>query len=981
MAFMTTIDEAKAASKRKRELDDHGKSKRTKRDKGKGSQKEPNGTGESFAKHEKHMPGSASESPLFDPSVHEMKQERQTPLSKREKKTLAKVPQDAESESSAWKISQPMGGRMLNIDPILTRDEQYLILAYNTSVQVYSAVESLLIRKVSLPVSAKVDNPENIIAMSLSPTYPNSIWVASSTGRIWLIDWTNGAGADSPLQLHCVLLSGFTVQSVKLRTQPRDTLFISVLFEYQWHIWACDIEDMSLKHKKTLLSREDIIENLQSVQDGRYVAASSRKDILLGSLWPNPSRSAKDFAYEFFILDCSDEITCLDIRTTERVHLNNGSQLDSGDDAVLDIVVGGARGAIYSYNDPLPRLHSLHEAGGRNHSLQPRKYHWHRKAVHAVKWSQDGNYIISGGSETVLVQWQIDTGKIDVLPHLTATIENIVISSRGSSYIIHLDDNSTMIMSTAEMKPTTYISGIQTVVAPPPPSKDNFVKRTGQVQDKGIISRIPAAVDPVDPTRLLLCVGNGQQSSLSGSVPSAPMLQTLDLSTIQGIAKQAVTRTHPTDVNTTSKGYALTEPRVTNMAYSHDGKWLATVDEWQPPSRDTELLESPSSDRREVYLKFWTPGLEAQTLELVSRINAPHYTGRDERVLDLAADPTTHRFATIGEDGVVRMWQPAMRQRDGIAIKSRTGRKLESWACARTIYLQEDKALADSHLVSSSSTLRRSGAISFSEDGSMLACAFQNGSESAVYVVDVESGKVVDSLDGLINGEVQSIQVLSSQLIVLSQILVVYNIVLDELSYGLHLSQAGSTPAIPLLSQLIVDYPSQSFAVAISRANKQGAVISELAVFRSDHCRPDVVHHFPHPVVSIMTSPGSSGYLVLDSAAQLWSVSQSTDMQSVILAQPLADINLDQEANKAEEASIVAVVVNEDDGVVSDDEMDLDAPEDEADDDGVYPVVIAPQKLAELFDSAPPFAMPPIEDMFYQVTKLFSTKPAAVEAT
>jgi NET1-associated nuclear protein 1 (U3 small nucleolar RNA-associated protein 17) len=53
--------------------------------------------------------------------------------------------------------------------------------------------------------------------------------------------------------------------------------------------------------------------------------------------------------------------------------------------------------------------------------------------------------------------------------------------------------------------------------------------------------------------------------------------------------------------------------------------------------------------------------------------------------------------------------------------------------------------------------------------------------------------------------------------------------------------------------------------------------------------------------------------------------------------------------------------------------------EDEDEDDDVYPVVVAPQKLAELFDAAPPFAMPPIEDMFYQVTKLFSMKPTGTE--
>lgn len=574
-----------------------------------------------------------------------------------------------------------------------------------------------------------------------------------------------------------------------------------------------------------------------------------------------------------------------------------------------------------------------------------------------------------------MVQWQLDTQKIDVLPHLTATIENIIISERGSSYVIHLDDNSTMIMTTAEMKPVTYISGIQTLVTPRPPSKDNFVKRVGYIEDQDVVSRVPALLNPKDRTRLLVCVGNGQQGTPGAT--SMPLLQTLDLSTTQGIAKQAITRTHPTDVNTTSKGYPITEPRVAHMAYSHDAKWLATVDEWKPPARDTEILESSSSERLEVYLKFWTTASEGETLELVSRINAPHYTGREERVLDLASDPTSHTFVTVGADGVLRLWRPAIRQRDGIVVKSRKGKELECWTCTNTIHLQENKALADSNVISVKSTVQRSGAVSFSEDGSMVACAFQNGAESAVYLIDVVSGMVVDALDGLINGQVQSIRVISSQLVILSQDLVVYDIVQDELSYGIQLSSDGSDSTYQALSQLAVDYPSQTFAVAISHPNRNGVVKSEVAVFNSNQSDPESVYQLSYPVVSLTTTPGSSGYLILDSSAQVCAITRSTDATSVAVAQSLADSKLDTSEPTELEAPGVLAVVNEEQDVASDDEMEVDIEEESVEDD-VYPVVVPPQKLAELFDAAPPFAMPPIEDMFYQVTKLFSTKSSVV---
>ncbi|KAF3023538.1 hypothetical protein E8E14_009460 [Neopestalotiopsis sp. 37M] len=963
MAPSTTIDEAKAASKRKREADELGKSKRTKRDKLKNKGREPNASlrESSPVSESNEQNGIGHESPLVERKALEVKQAQQ-----KANKVIRK--QDA----SAWKVSQSVGGRMLDIDPILTSDDRYLIIPYTSSVQIYSATDSLLFRKITLDLSAKSN--ERVVAVSLSPTSPNLLWIASSTGRIWQGDWLAGIGFDKSIQLECVVLTDLTVAPMLMKNRLIDVPFVSILANETWHVVACYVQDMMIKNRKIILSRGEIIENLKSANNGSSLAASSRNNILVGSLSTSTIPSIKELAYEFYVLDCPDEITCIDLRVGERIHLNRKSQRQTGDEPVMEVVVGCARGSIYYYNDLLPQLRYLQKAG-RGASLQPRKYHWHRKAVHAVKWSQDGNYIISGGSESVLIQWQLDTQKIDVLPHLTATIENIVISARGSSYVIHLGDNSTMIMTTAEMKPTTYISGVQSLVTPRPPSKDNFVKRIGYVEDERTVSKIPATIDPKDRTRLLLCVGNGQQGAPEGAMPSMPLLQTVDLSTMQGLSKQAITRTHPTDVNTTKKGFPITEPRVAHMAYSHDAKWLATVDEWQPPSRDTEVLESTPSERLEVFLKFWSASADGQSLELVARINAPHFTGRDERVLDLAADPTSHTFATVGEDGVLRLWRPAIRQRDGIVVKSRTGRGLESWTCVNTIHLQENKALADSNAVPVKTPRQRSGAVSFSEDGSMLACAFQNGAESAVYLVDVNSGAVVDSLDGLINGQVQNLRVLASQLVVLSQDLVVYDIVQDELVYGIQLSSETSGSPVQALSQLAVDYPSRSFAVAISNQNRFGAIKSEVAVFNADQSEPEFIQQFSNPVVSLITTPGSSGYLVLDASAQVCSITQSNDATSVAVAQSLADINLDQpELDKSQESGVLAVVNEEQYDAASDEEME-DVVEDAMDEDeDSAPVVVPPQKLAELFDAAPPFAMPPIEDMFYQVTKLFTAK-------
>lgn len=281
---------------------------------------------------------------------------------------------------------------MLDIDPILTADEKHLILPYNTSLQVYSCADSLLLRNIKLPISSGADYPEHIISISLSPSDPHFVWVASSSGRIWLIDWTTGDGSSSHLRVKCELLSGMTVEHMNIGKETRDVPLICIGKGPNWSIVACDVRNLDLKSTKTLLSQKALIHNIQSAEKGNTLVASSERNVLLGSPRSRNVASFDQIDYEFFSFDCSDEITCLDIRATERIHLNRASQRKEGDDAVIDVAVGCARGSVFSYNDLLSQLRVLQNAKSRHFSIQPRKYHWHRRAVHAVKWSRDGKH-------------------------------------------------------------------------------------------------------------------------------------------------------------------------------------------------------------------------------------------------------------------------------------------------------------------------------------------------------------------------------------------------------------------------------------------------------------------------------------------------------------------------------------------------------------------------------------------------------------
>jgi NET1-associated nuclear protein 1 (U3 small nucleolar RNA-associated protein 17) len=73
--------------------------------------------------------------------------------------------------------------------------------------------------------------------------------------------------------------------------------------------------------------------------------------------------------------------------------------------------------------------------------------HWHSHAVGSLKFSSDGDYLISGGKEAVLVIWQLESGEKKYLPRLGSSISFITSSFNDSHYAISCEDNSIKIVS------------------------------------------------------------------------------------------------------------------------------------------------------------------------------------------------------------------------------------------------------------------------------------------------------------------------------------------------------------------------------------------------------------------------------------------------------------------------------------------------------------------------------------------------------
>ncbi|KAG9256022.1 uncharacterized protein F5Z01DRAFT_533253 [Emericellopsis atlantica] len=859
--------------------------------------------------------------------------------------------QNGQSESG-WRISKPMGGRMLDLDPILTDDDQYLLLAYNTSIQIYTAVDSLLVRRIPIPTLApsapKNTKPASIVGMRASKQSASHVWVALSDGRVFHVDWTNSSGSMDAFETQSKTAKAMNVVSVGSGKSAQDVVVVVEADKSSRMDIVAYLKTDGKPQSRNILSLKKSGSGLQLLEassDGKVLVGALNDCLFIGST-PTYAESLQDLSYEFVSFDAPDIVTSIDLRVSKSKK------------AKVDIAVGGARGGIYVYKDAIAKFLSLGKQKSEKEAVQAQKYHWHRRAVHSVKWSRDGNYMISGGSEQVMVIWQMDTSQKNFLPHLSGSIENIVVSANGSSYVVHLDDNSAMIVSTAELKPTAYVSGIQsasTNAASIP--KDLLVNRVWS-SPANVRRPIPAAIRAHEPSKLHVCVGNGRQATMSGDF-SAPLLQCFDLETFTSVSKQPLARTQPTESNITQKGAPIDEPLITHVAFSADGKWLASVDDWKPAERDVENISPDLRDqfireRHEVYLKFWEVGADDTQAALVSRINAPHATTQPETVLDLAADPVSSGFATIGSDGMVRLWRPRVRQSQGIVAKGNDGRDLSSWSCAKVVAIGDGLGQEAAVDLVHATRIATQGSVTFSEDGSTIFAAFGGVDTGMVFVIDAVSGDIIKTLEGLWAGELKSIRALSPFLVILSNDLRVFDVVGDELRYGLDI------PNIPSMQDLLlleVDRRSRHFAVSMPMGDS-----SSIGIFDPEDSEPLMVRSIPHRAVSLVAAPDTSGFVVLDDSAQVWTLAEESDPSSLAAIQPLEELQLDAPVIDDE-----AMDSDDDEPAPEDDEMDVD--------EDNFPSVIAPQHLADIFNAAPPFAGPSIEEMFYKVTNLLGAKP------
>ena len=92
---------------------------------------------------------------------------------------------------------------------------------------------------------------------------------------------------------------------------------------------------------------------------------------------------------------------------------------------------------------------------GVEKKTQTMALHWHAHAVSSIAFTTNGAYLLSGGEESVLVIWQLHTGKKEFVPRVGAPINTISVLKTGDreeEYLLGLADATYLFVGSGNLK-------------------------------------------------------------------------------------------------------------------------------------------------------------------------------------------------------------------------------------------------------------------------------------------------------------------------------------------------------------------------------------------------------------------------------------------------------------------------------------------------------------------------------------------------
>lgn len=146
------------------------------------------------------------------------------------------------------------------------------------------------------------------------------------------------------------------------------------------------------KPLETVVLETDIrVSHIRTAQQGRAVVAYGGQHLLFGVADSPNLSSVEHVQYTWRETSLPVNITCLDIRENTRQSAQDTKDRKASEQ--LDLAVGEASGSILIYQDVLSFFVNYQDIRDGGKGFAPRRLHWHRGPVNALRWSRDGKSV------------------------------------------------------------------------------------------------------------------------------------------------------------------------------------------------------------------------------------------------------------------------------------------------------------------------------------------------------------------------------------------------------------------------------------------------------------------------------------------------------------------------------------------------------------------------------------------------------------
>uniref|UniRef100_A0A9J7YM00 WD repeat domain 75 n=1 Tax=Cyprinus carpio carpio TaxID=630221 RepID=A0A9J7YM00_CYPCA len=226
--------------------------------------------------------------------------------------------------------------------------------------------------------------------------------------------------------------------------------------------------------------------------------------------------------------------------------------------------------------------------------------HWHHNAVNTLCFTPEGTHLLSGGIESVLVQWQYGAdNRKEFLPRLGGSILHISASSDGQLFCTSHSDNKITVI-------------------------ESSFKVCGVIQ--GLVKDAVLTDLMIDPRSKALVL-NGKP----GHLQFYSLLRDKHLYNLDIVQQEYIYEA------------GLDQFEVVKAAFDIKGSWLATVEERGKKSSDLEF-----------FLKLWAFDERTQSFVLNTTITAAH----TDRIISMcfSSSEETTMLVTAAEDSQFKAW-------------------------------------------------------------------------------------------------------------------------------------------------------------------------------------------------------------------------------------------------------------------------------------------------------------------------------------